>query len=446
VSIARNSLPNLAASPCLVCSFCEAPGGAHHGLKIVISIDACGNVGVVVGKLGRSDLVVAGLDVPLGHELGEDFILGHLTARELGVERDIVDASQVSEVDNSGAILIELREGHLDKGASCGVHFTADTTEELIEGDTAVVVLVEVLEDSLELAGAEFVSIFAEAPLELIAVELLVAVVVHTSEDESESTDTMGTTGFKGVTDFGENLEWGLTVASEGGVHVGVVSGSTDSEHSREFFIIEATVAVLILTLEDSVELEVLEGASKSFEGLSELSGLNCAKAIIVKVFEDLFNSSSFIFGSMGALAHLLEDTVLELGKTGWGHSAHIGIEAPGLDNHVYEVVFTLVRHNSVDFSVILNEGIARDLSIAGLCAKKSTEVVENGFGLLLAGSHTGVCGGVVLGDEALERAGIGTSCDLVPGVLDDLESLCAHISLQNTAVVSLIFSNTLSI
>jgi len=319
VSTVRYSLPSsLAVIPCLVCSFCEAPGGADHDLKIVISIDAGGDVGIVVGELGLSHLVVAGLHVPLGHELGKHIILGHLTALELRVERDIVDVGQVHEVDDSGAILIELGEGQLDEGASSGVHLTAHSTEELIEGDTAVVVLVEVLEDSFELAGAEFVAIFAEAPLELVAVELLVAVVVHASEDVSESTDAMGTAGLEGVADFGEDLEWGLTVATEGGVHVGVVAGSADSEHSREFFIIEATVAVLILAAEDSVELEVLEGASESFEGLSELCGLDCAKTVTVKVLEDLFNSSSLIFGAMGALTHLLEDTVLELGKTGW--------------------------------------------------------------------------------------------------------------------------------
>ena len=253
----------------------------------------------------------------------------------------------------------------------------------------------------------------------------------------------MGTTGLQGVTDLAEDLKRWLTLDAEGRVNVRVVAGSADSEHSREFFIVEATVAVLILGTENSVELEILEGASKRFEGLAEFCGLDCSQTVTVEVLEDFLNSPSFVFSTVGALAHLLEDAVLELGEAGWGHSALIGIETPGLDEHVNEVVLTLVGDNGVDFRVVLDKGVSGDVTIAGLGSKKGHEVRENRFGLLLAGGDTGVLGGVVLGNEALESARISTTGHLGPGVLDHLESVGGHVALdKKTAVVSHIFKH----
>lgn len=90
-----------------------------------------------------------------------------------------------------------------------------------------------------------------------------------------------------------------------------------------------------------------------------------------------------------------------------------------------------------------MDKGVSGDVTIAGLGSKKGHEVRENRFGLLLAGGHTGVLGGVVLGNEALESARISTTGHLGPGVLDHLESVGGHVALdKKTAVVSHIFKH----
>jgi len=159
---------------------------------------------------------------------------------------DIVGLSNVVELNGTVAVLIELGKGKHDHGGSTLVHFSTDSGEEFVVGNSTVVVFVEVFENAFKFRRAEFVAVFTEAPHEFVAVKFLITVIVHASEHKSEAADAVSTSGVEGLSDLVEDLVWWLALGSERGVNVRVVTGSTDGEHAREFFIVESSVAVLI--------------------------------------------------------------------------------------------------------------------------------------------------------------------------------------------------------
>jgi hypothetical protein len=173
------------------------------------------------------------------------------------------------------------------------------------------------------------------------------------------------------------------------------------------------------------------ESASNGLEGLSEFTDFDGTEAIEVEVLEDLLDGSALILSTVGALADLLEDNVNALGTAGVRNSSLVGGETPGLDDHVDEVSFLLVGHDSIDISVVTAEVFAGDGTVSGSSSEELAEVVENGFGLLLAAGDSRVSGSVVFVDEGLELASLGSSADLFPGGLDDGKSLVRHVGLQ---------------
>lgn len=173
------------------------------------------------------------------------------------------------------------------------------------------------------------------------------------------------------------------------------------------------------------------KSASEGLEGLSEFTDFDGTETVEIKVLEDLLDGSAFVFGSVSALTDLLEDNVNAFGTAGVANGGLIRAEAPGLDDHVDEVVLLLVRHDGVDISVVSAEVFARDGTVGGSGSEELAEVVENGFGLLLAGSDSGVSGGVIFVDHGLKGAGLGTGGDLLPGGLNDSKSLVRHAGLQ---------------
>jgi hypothetical protein len=182
----------------------------------------------------------------LRHEFSEDLVLAGGSIDEFGVLGDIVGLGNVVELNGTVAVLIELGKGKHDHIGSTLVHLSTDSGKEFVVGNSTVVVFVEVFENAFKFGRAEFVAVFKEAPPELGTVKLLVAVIVHASEDEGESTDTVSTSGVEGGSDLLEDLVWWLTLGTEGGVNVRVVTGSTDGEHAAEFFVVESSVRVLI--------------------------------------------------------------------------------------------------------------------------------------------------------------------------------------------------------
>merc|ERR1712032_857589 len=268
------------------CAFATSnvPCVAHHQLKVVILVNACADIIVVLNEFLEGDLSVLGDSVPLLHELVQDIVLGHLTALKLRVEGDVVDVSQVLNINDTVIGIIQLVKGHLDELFSVFVHATTDTSEELIVAELSVVVLVEVLEDALELRWAEVMAVLAKSPHEFGTVHLAVTVIVHAAEDEAKSTDSMGSSGLESFTDLLEDLVGWLTRKSEGWVHVGVVSTSLDCHKGCKLFVVKLVVAILVVLVKDSAELEFLIAAADSFHGLCELSEVNCAESIEVEM------------------------------------------------------------------------------------------------------------------------------------------------------------------
>jgi len=408
----------------------NVPGIAHHKFEVIVLVDAGTNIGVVFLKFFESNLAVTLLGVPLGHELVEDVILGHLAGLVLGVEGHVVVHKQVLNVNNSVSSLVQLLEGKADQVLSALGKVSTDTSEELVESDLSVVVLVEVLENAFELGGGESVAVLLETPHELMSVHSLVTVVVHAAEHNSETADAVSTSALESIEDLLEDLVRGLSSDSEAGVDVGVVARSLNGEPVGEFFVVELAVVILVVLAEDGLELVVLEEAADSLESFLELRGLDGAVAIQVEVLEDSTHGLSLVVGTVGALANFLENDVFELGKARSGHVGDVGVNAPSLEDHVDEVVLLLVGEDGVSVGVEAQEAFLADLTTLGVLAHQGDEVIEDGLGLLLAAGHTGVKRGVVLGDEGLEGNGGSSLGEEVEGVLDDSDAVVADLGL----------------
>lgn len=173
------------------------------------------------------------------------------------------------------------------------------------------------------------------------------------------------------------------------------------------------------------------ESASEGLESLSEFTDFDGTVTVEVEVLEDLLDGSAFVLGSVGALTDLLEDDVNALGTAGVRDGGLVRAESPGLDDHIDEVVLLLVGHDGVDISVVSNEVGHRDGTVSGSGSEELAEIVENGFGLLLAGGDSGVSGGVVFVDKGLESDGLSSAGLLLPGGFDDSKSLVRHAGLQ---------------
>lgn len=345
---------------------------------------------------------------------------------------DIVSSGDIVKSDHSGAIFIKNTVGQHTQSNSACVHGSTDTGEELVVGDSAVVVLVEIFENALELRGAEFVAVFAETPHEFVAVEFLITVIVHASENVSESTDTVRATGGQGVSNFLENLVWGLARNAERGVNVRVVTTSADGEHGSEFLVVESAIAVLIELAEAGVRLVGSESASESFESFSEFANFDGSVTVQIKMFENFLDSSAFIIGSMGALTDLLEDDVEHFGAACGAYGSLVGVEAPDFEDQVDEVVLLLVGHDGIDLTVVRAEVVARDTTVVGSLSHDSDKVVKNGFSLLLTGKDSRVSGGVILFNELFESAAVSSVSNLLPGKFDDCEALVGHVGLED--------------
>lgn len=81
-------------------------------------------------------------------------------------------------------------------------------------------------------------TVFFETPHEFIAIELAATVVIHSAEDNAETSDAIGTSGFKSGFNLVENLIRGFSGQAKDCIDVGVVSTAFVCKESCEFFII----------------------------------------------------------------------------------------------------------------------------------------------------------------------------------------------------------------
>jgi len=96
----------------------EFPGGLHELDEVVAVINRGGHGGVVVSPLGAGDLTVTVLVTEVGEELKEHLILSHLTGDNLGVHVSGVHTLEVSGLDHTRTVSIELKEGLVNHSLS----------------------------------------------------------------------------------------------------------------------------------------------------------------------------------------------------------------------------------------------------------------------------------------------------------------------------------------
>jgi len=345
---------------------------------------------------------------------------------------DVVCNGDIVKVDDATVVAIELLVGELDEGDSALVHLSADSTKELVVANLAVVVLVEELEDALELRRAEGVAVLTETPHELIAVHLAVTVVVHAAENNSEATDAVSTTRLQGIQNLLKNLIGRLSGDTEDGIDVGVVAAATDGEPGGELLVVELVVAVLIVLGEKSALLEFGEGTSHGLKSTSEFRELNSAESVQVEMLENLADGLAFIISSVSSLSDLLEDDILDLGETGSVNSDSGALESPNLEDALNEVALLVDGGDGVAVSVEAAESFFTDLTIDGLLAHEGDEVVHDGLSSLLSRSDTRVLRSVELANDLLNRGRRSATGNLLPGFLDDGETIIAHIILED--------------
>ena len=122
----------------------KVPRLVHHKFEVVVTVNAHGDVVVVLDPLGTADSSVArvfsaitvvlleGID-----ELVQDFILGLLARLNVRVHLSVVLLADVVNLDDTTAVLVHDLEGFLSKALSEVVHDTTDTTEEFVVVDFA---------------------------------------------------------------------------------------------------------------------------------------------------------------------------------------------------------------------------------------------------------------------------------------------------------------------
>jgi hypothetical protein len=117
----------------------EVPGVVHHELKVVITLDAAGNVVVVFLPLGLSYTSIAAIlavitvsggvvDFEGVEELEENVIFSLFTTNDIGVLVGEVDSSDVIEVNSSRLILVHNVEGLHGNGGTELVHLTDNSS------------------------------------------------------------------------------------------------------------------------------------------------------------------------------------------------------------------------------------------------------------------------------------------------------------------------------
>jgi len=147
-------------------------------------------------------------------------------------------------------------------------------------------------------------------------------------------------------------------------------------------------------------------------------------------MLENLADGLAFIISSVSSLSDLLEDDILDLGETGSVNSDSGALESPNLEDALNEVALLVDGGDGVAVSVEAAESFFTDLTIDGLLAHEGDEIVHDGLSSLLSRSDTRVLRSVELANDLLNRGRRSATGNLLPGFLDDGETIIAHIIL----------------
>jgi len=181
----------------------EVPSVVHHELEVVVTVDAHGNVVVVLAPLRGIDISVF-LVLSFLHsavvllegvkEFHEDLIFSLVTSDDAGVFLGVVSLSDVVDVEDAGAVLVEDSKSFHGEVSSELVHFTSDSTKELLVVDGAITISIEDIEKSLAVGFSEADTEIVEGLHALFAGQSSGSVVISDSESSADSLDSAGAT------------------------------------------------------------------------------------------------------------------------------------------------------------------------------------------------------------------------------------------------------------
>ena len=139
--------------------------------------------------------------------MDEDLFVGHFTADNLGVGAAVVDNTEVSGVDSTIVISVELCEAQVDNILSRRVGRATKTEQELVVADDAVFVGIKVVEEDLGLVHGDSRSKVLQSPVELLLLNLSITIVVHDAERTSHAADGTHATRHQGCSYSVENFK-----------------------------------------------------------------------------------------------------------------------------------------------------------------------------------------------------------------------------------------------
>ena len=141
-------------------------------------------------------------------ELTENLLLGLLAGSNVWVLLGVVDSTDVVDVDEAGAVLVEDVVSLGDDGFAVGVHWATDSADEFVVLNESTLVVVEEREESADFTLAESEHVILHGLVELVLVERHGVVIVHNSKLLAQANDSSGTTGSELLSQALEELLW----------------------------------------------------------------------------------------------------------------------------------------------------------------------------------------------------------------------------------------------
>ena len=175
----------------------EVPGVVHHKLEVVVTVDAHGDVVVVLDPFALGDRSVASILLVLRvvllesvDELVQDLVLSLLAGLHIGVHLGVVALTDVIDLKDTTSVLVHDLESFHGKALAEVVHGATDTTKELVVVDGTAAITIEHLEELSALLRAETNTEVVDSFLELLHSEVAATVIIRNLKRTAETHDT----------------------------------------------------------------------------------------------------------------------------------------------------------------------------------------------------------------------------------------------------------------
>lgn len=178
----------------------EVPDFVHHELEVIVTVDAHGNLVVVLDPLLRGDhagglRTFRSVVVKSVEEVEKDLILGLFTFLNLGMELGVVGASNVININHSVSILVHNGEGSHGEVLSVFVHFSDDGVKVLFIANRAILILIHGCEKGICITLVKVDPKISDDIDEFFLVEMARPILVSDSEGATDVVNTTSTSG-----------------------------------------------------------------------------------------------------------------------------------------------------------------------------------------------------------------------------------------------------------